>query len=95
MCDTEGNKHHKNPDKLICLLVLNLKMSITKVTGVSFGTPTDYMLPNLKIMALCSSASKDRITFYLCSYSKLVSPIILHFTKIKPLKVLKNAFYFT
>ena len=30
------------PDKLICLFVLNLKISITKVTGVSLGTPRLY-----------------------------------------------------
>ena len=32
--------------------MLNLKMSITKVTEISFETPTDYMLENLKMMLL-------------------------------------------
>ena len=33
-----------HPDKLICLLVVNLKMPITKVNGASFRSPKDYML---------------------------------------------------
>ena len=41
-----------HPDKLICLLVLNLKIPITKVTGVSFGTSKNYMLQNLTMMPL-------------------------------------------
>ena len=41
-----------HPDELICQPVLNLKMYITKVTGVSLETPKDYMLQNLKMMPL-------------------------------------------
>ena len=83
-----------HPDKLICQLVLNLKMSITKVTGVSFGTPKDYMLQNLKMMPLTSdlgnsnSTTNGIIAFHLCSYSKLVSPIIFTFHQNKSLKKL-------
>ena len=40
------------PNVLICLLVLNLKMPITKVTVVLFGNLKDYMLQNLRIMPL-------------------------------------------
>ena len=39
-------------DQPICLLVLSLKMFITKVTRVSFGTPKDNMLQNLKMISL-------------------------------------------
>ena len=39
-----------------------------------------------------NSATNDRIIFHLCSYSKFASPIILNFTKIKPLKSNKNVF---
>ena len=40
------------PDDLIYLLALNLKMSIIKVTGVSFETPKDCRPRNLKMMPL-------------------------------------------
>ena len=40
-----------------------------------------------------NSATNARITFHLCSYSKFMSPIILHFTKIKPLKITKKCFF--
>ena len=33
-----------HPDKLICQFVLNLKMSVTKASGVSFETSNDYIL---------------------------------------------------
>ena len=71
-------------------------MPITEVTGVSSGTPKDYMLQNLKMMPLQSdlenfySATNGRTTLHLCSYSRLVSPIILHFTKIKPFESYKK-----
>ena len=55
-----------HPHKLICLLVLNLKMFITKVTGVSFGTPKDYMLQNLKMMPLSISLWKPQLS---CKWS--------------------------
>ena len=42
-----------------------------------------------------NSATNDRITFHLCLFSKLVSPIILHFTKMNPLRSYENAFCFT
>ena len=53
-CDTRVKPFWPNvqPHKLICLLVLNLKMPITKVTGVLFGNLKDYMLQNLRIMPL-------------------------------------------
>ena len=41
-----------------------------------------------------NSATNHRITFHICSYSKLVSPIILHFTKMKPLKSKEKCFLF-
>ena len=41
-----------------------------------------------------NSATNDGITFYLCSYSKLLSPIILHFTKTKPLNCYGKCFLF-
>ena len=71
----------------------NLKMSITKITGVSFGTPKDYMLQNLKMMPLSdlgnpNSATNGRITFHLCSCSKFVSPIVFTFHQNKALKKL-------
>ena len=47
-----------HPDKLIYLLVLNLKMPITKVNGVSFGIPKDCMLQNLTMMPLSMISSK-------------------------------------
>ena len=91
----------------MCLLIfqkmhwplLSFILSITKVTGVSFRTPKNYML--YKISKLChyksdignpNSATSDRITFHLCSYSKLVSPSIIYFTKIKPLKSYEKCF---
>ena len=79
-----------NGDCLLSLLVLNLKMSVIKLSRVSFGTPKYYMLQNV-----CHYQSdhenpnpetNDRITFHLCAYSKLVSPVILNFTKVNPLK---------
>ena len=93
----------------MCLLIfqkmhwplLSFILSITKVTGVSFRTPKNYML--YKISKLChyksdignpNSATSDRITFHLCSYSKLVSPSIIYFTKIKPLKSYEKCFLF-
>ena len=86
--------------QLIYLLVLNLKTSITKVTGVSLGTPKDYMLKNFKLIPLSIRSQtpqlsyKWRITFHPCSNSKLLSPIILHFTKIKLLKSYEKCFLF-
>ena len=66
------------------------QLTITKVIGVSFETPKDYMLQNFKMVSLSirswNLVKNHRITFHLCSYLKLVSPNILHFTKIKPLK---------
>ena len=41
-----------------------------------------------------NSVTNDRVTFHLCAYSKLASPIILNFTKIKPLKCYKKCFLF-
>ena len=38
-----------HPDEQIVQLV---KISISNVTGVSFGTPKDYILQNLKMMSL-------------------------------------------
>ena len=52
-----------HPDKLICLLVLNLKMPITKVTGASFGTPEDHMLQNLTVMPLLIRSSKPQLSY--------------------------------
>ena len=79
---------------------IHLETSITKVTGVSFGTPKDYMLQNLKMIPFQSdlgnsdSAINDRINFHFFSFSKLVSPIILYFTKMKPLKCYEKLFLF-
>ena len=80
-----------DPDKLICLLVLNLKMPITKLElHLELQKTICY-----KISQWChyqsdlqnpNSATNDRITFHLCSYSKLVSPIIF----ISPKKSLKS-----
>ena len=83
---------NEHSDKLICLLVLNLKISITKVTGVSFEL---QKIVRCKISKLChyrsdlespNSATNDWINFHLCSCLKLLPPIILQFTKIKLLK---------
>ena len=41
-----------------------------------------------------NTATNDRIAFHLCSYSKLLSRIILHFTKIKPLKSYQKCLLF-
>ena len=87
-----------HPDKLICMLVLNLKKSITKLTRVSFGTSKDYMLQKCVSLSnnqtLKTPTPNDRITCHLCAYSKLASPVILHFTRIKPLKSYKKCFLF-
>ena len=80
--------------------MLNLKIPITKVTRVSFRTPTDYMLQNLKMIYYQSdlenpnSATNDRITFHLFLYPKPVSPIVLHLTIIDPLKSYGTYFLF-
>ena len=50
-------------DQLICLLVLNLKTSITKVTEVSFETPKDYMLQNLKMISLSVRSWKPQLSY--------------------------------
>ena len=50
------------PVKLICLLVLNLKMLITKVTEVLFGPPKEYMLQNLKMTPLSIKSSKPQLS---------------------------------
>ena len=74
--------------------MLDLQAPITKVTGVSFGTPNNYMLQNQKKIPLSIGSWKpqfsknDRITFHLCSYSKLVSLIIFMFHQNKALKKL-------
>ena len=64
-CDTWVKSFWVNmhPDKLICLLVLNLKMPVTKVTGVSFGTPKDYMLQNLKMITLSIWYWKPQLSY--------------------------------
>ena len=63
--------------------------NVTKATGVLFVTPK---VMSYKISKWChyqsdlenlNSATNDRITFHLCSNTELLSPIILHFTKIK------------
>ena len=80
-------------DKLISLLLLNLKMSITKVTGVSFEYTKNYIQENLKMMLLSIRSSwklqlnyKWHDFFNLCTFSKLVPSIISYFAKLKPLK---------
>ena len=91
---------HVHPHELICLLVVNLKMVI-KVTGV-FDLEVRkticykiskwyYYQPYLENS---NSARNNKITFHLCSYFKQVSSNFLHFTKIKPLEVMKSAFCF-
>ena len=65
-----------HPTKLICQLVLNLKMPITKVAGASFGTPKDYNLQNFTMIPLSIRSAKPQLQPHLCPYSKLVSPII-------------------
>ena len=52
-----------HPDKLICLLLLDLKMPITKVTGASFGTPKDYMLQNQTLMSLSIRSLKPQPSY--------------------------------
>ena len=88
----------RNGDVLLCLLVLNLKMSITNLTRVLFGTPKDYMLQKCVSQSIdhenSNQATNDRITFHLCAYSKLVSAVILNFTKTNPLKFIKNVSLF-
>ena len=88
----------RNGDFLLCLLVLNLKMSITNLTRVLFGTPKDYMLQKCVSQSIdhenSNQATNDRITFHLCAYSKLVSPVTLNCTKINPLKSYKKCFLF-
>ena len=49
-------------DQLICLLVANLKMSVTKVNEVSFGIPKDCMLQNLKIILLSIISWKPELS---------------------------------
>ena len=41
-----------------------------------------------------NAATNDRITFHLRAYSKLVSAVVLNFTKTNPLKVIKNVSLF-
>ena len=50
-------------DKLICLLVLNLKMSITKLNRVLFGNPNNNMLRTLKMMPLSIRSSKLQFSY--------------------------------
>ena len=84
-------------DQLICLLVLNLKTSITKVTEVSFETPKDYMLQNLKMISsqILETPTQLQMTGFLSIFVHVqsLSPIILHFTKINPLKSNKERFF--
>ena len=65
-------------------------MSVIKLSRVSFGTPKYYMLQNVchyqSDHEKPNPETNDRITFHLCAYSKLVSPVILNFTKVNPLK---------
>ena len=87
-------------DQLTCLLVLKLKTSITKITGVSFGTAKDYMLQNLKIMSLSSRSWKPLLSHKWKDYFpslfifKACAPYFLHFTKIKPLKSYEKCLLF-
>ena len=50
-------------DQLICLLVLNVKTSATKVTGVSFGTLRHYMLQNVKMMSVSIRSWKPQLSY--------------------------------
>ena len=66
-------------------------MFINKLTRLSFRPQKDYMQQNV-----ChyqsdhenpNPATNDRITFHLCAYSMLVSPVSLNFTKINTLQL--------
>ena len=50
-------------DQLICLVVLNFKTTITKVTGVSFGTPKNYMPQNPKTIPLPIRSCKPQLSY--------------------------------
>ena len=78
-----------------CLLLLNLKLAITKRTGISFGKfkrlwyakINQNDAPAYPIFLNPNSATNNRLFFNLCSVSKLMlSTNILHFNKIKPFK---------
>ena len=86
------------PDKLICLLVLNLKMFIIKLTRVSFGTPKGYMLQKcvpLSIRSWKPQPSYEWQDYFpsLCIFKACI-PFILNFTKINLLKSYKKCFLF-
>ena len=51
-----------HPDEPICQFVLNLKTSITKVTGVSFETLKDYMLQNINMTPLTIKSWKPQLS---------------------------------
>ena len=51
-----------HPDELICQFVRNLKMSVTKVTGVSLETLKDCMLQNLKMIPLTIRSWKPELS---------------------------------
>ena len=71
---------------------IHLETSITKVTGVSLQNLK--MIPFQSDLGNSDSAINDRINFHFFSFSKLVSPIILYFTKMKPLKCYEKLFLF-
>lgn len=87
---SKGFLSNAHSDKLIYvfLLLLNLKMSITKITRVSFGNTKNYMQENLKMtLLLIRSSWKHQLTykwwdfFQYFLFSKLVSPIKFHQSK--------------
>ena len=83
-----------------CLLLLKLKLAITKVTGISFGKFTRLWYarkyqndaPTYQMFFDPNSATNNCISFNLCSFSKLMFSNILYFNKIKPFKNYKKCF---
>ena len=79
------------PDELICQLVLDLKISITKVTGVLFGTPEGYMLQNLKMMPLTIRSWKPQLSHKWQNYFPslfIFKACVSYYVYIKALKEL-------
>ena len=84
---------------MICQFALNLKMSITAVTGVSFETLKDYMLQNLKMMPLTiKTPTLPQMTRLFSIFVHIQSLFLLlfsHFSKIEPLKSYGKCFFFS
>ena len=73
-----------HPDELISPFVIYTKIYITKVSGVSFEIPKDYILQNLKMMPLTIRSWKCQLSHKWQEYFLMLKAFVSYYFYVSP-----------